>query len=138
PLLAALCAVVIAAPAKAAGLTAGGSHPLRPGAGGRPLRAGRWWPPLACTDLQPALLREPRYGRLPPLRVGRNQQCPQAPPLRAGLGRGLAWVADPTWGLTAPPSHFLHCENIVRTRRLYIPVVQIWMEKMKEVKCPPL
>ncbi|RZS07917.1 hypothetical protein BHM03_00038824, partial [Ensete ventricosum] len=48
------------------------------------------------------------------------------------------WVAGPTWGLAAPPPCCLRCENAARTRRSYIPVFQIRIEKMKEVKRPPL
>ncbi|RWV77685.1 hypothetical protein GW17_00061451 [Ensete ventricosum] len=59
-------------------------------------------------------------------------------PCGLALAAAWSWVASPTWGLAAPPPCYLRCENATRTRRSYIPVFQIRMEKMKEVKYPPL
>ncbi|RRT31423.1 hypothetical protein B296_00057727 [Ensete ventricosum] len=69
-------------------------------------------------------------------------------PLRAGpsrnrsptYGGGRGWPTlhgDWLWLVTPPPC-YLRCGNTARTRRSYIPVFQIWIEKMKEVKRPPL
>ncbi|RWW07244.1 hypothetical protein GW17_00029383 [Ensete ventricosum] len=87
-------------------------------------RAGHWRPPLAHVALQLAPLRESRCGRLLALRAGRSPPCPQAPPFQAAvpMGRVLAVGGWPCMGAS---------------RRLYIPVFQIRMEKM-EVKRPPL
>ncbi|RWW05783.1 hypothetical protein GW17_00030924 [Ensete ventricosum] len=116
-----------------------GSRNLRPGRGrmpltawpGCPLRLGRWWQPLAGWP-QPVV----PVGLLP-LRV--------ATPLQGGLGCNRSPLAEglpPLQGSwpwpcpAAPFKGFLRCENIARTRRSYIPVFQIQMEKMKEVKRP--
>ncbi|RWW10112.1 hypothetical protein GW17_00026361 [Ensete ventricosum] len=106
PLLVALCAIVVVAvaPAQAAAPLASTPRVAAPcglAMGGSPLRAGHWQPPLAHAILQPAPLRTPRCGRLPPLQAGHSPLCPQVPPLRVaapvdgrplrvGLGRGLA------------------------------------------------
>ncbi|RWW54129.1 hypothetical protein BHE74_00039309 [Ensete ventricosum] len=63
-------------------------------------------------------------------------------PLTRGLGHGLAVGGRPCMGAGRGCPPFLLAafamKNIARTRRSYIPVFQIRMEKMKEVKHPSL
>ncbi|RWV95964.1 hypothetical protein GW17_00041363 [Ensete ventricosum] len=113
-------------------------------------RAGRRRQPLVGA-LQLAPLRAPCCQRLPLAVPAGAAPCGLAlatagHPLAGDLGRGLAvdgqhymggwpWLADPTWWLVVVghPSSLLHS-----LRRSYIPVFQIQMEKMKEVKRHPL
>ncbi|RWW15774.1 hypothetical protein GW17_00020370 [Ensete ventricosum] len=125
PLLAPLY-VVVAALVQAAGLAVGGplaAVPLQARRGQSPLAVGRWRSPLAGTPQATAPCRLATVGRargrLLPMRV--------AAPLQ---------VAGPC--PAAPPPRCLRCENTARTRRSYIPVFHIRMEKMKEVNRPPL
>ncbi|RWV87062.1 hypothetical protein GW17_00050982 [Ensete ventricosum] len=123
------------------GLAAGSSH-LRPGCGRLPLAVTPW-----ATG---------PYGLaagVNPLRAGRSRSCPWGcchygwPPLAGGQaaigcpfigGRPPLQRAWP-WPYPATPCKgFLRCENTARTRRSYIPVFQIRMERVKEVKRPPL
>ncbi|RWV82478.1 hypothetical protein GW17_00056021 [Ensete ventricosum] len=85
-------------------------------------RAGRRWQPLAGVALQAAV----PAGDAP---VGGCR------PLRAPLA--WPWVADPAWGLAAPP---LQVAPTFAANRCNKRVEQFYirMEKMKEDKCPPL
>ncbi|RWW39271.1 hypothetical protein BHE74_00055416, partial [Ensete ventricosum] len=137
-----------------------GRPPLRPvsppllviglATGGNPLRAGRcrlalagWPQPVAPAGWhQPAV---PAGGR--PLQGAWPQ--PTAPCRYHGHGRtplqgAWPWPAISTYkqhacGRPSPAgsAHF-HCQSLQQARRSYIPVFQIRMEKMKEVKHPPL
>ncbi|RZS01085.1 hypothetical protein BHM03_00030883, partial [Ensete ventricosum] len=122
------------------GLVAG-NRPLRPGRGraapcelatsGRPLWASPYSRPCSQVPAAPAGWPQPTapcagglgHNRLPPCRWPDRGQ----PPLQG------AWP----W-LAAHPPCCVCCENAARMRRSYIPVFQIRIEKMKEVKRPPL
>ncbi|RZS10348.1 hypothetical protein BHM03_00041563 [Ensete ventricosum] len=116
-------------------------------------------PPLQAVAQAAGCPLQPRSGQPPvatclralPTPAGASHACgrPQmlaAAPAR-GFGRGRPppcrghWP-QPTlhggWPWLAAPPRCLRYENTTITRRSYIPVFHIWMEKMKEVKRPPL
>ncbi|RWW30450.1 hypothetical protein GW17_00004971 [Ensete ventricosum] len=112
---------------------------------GSPLRAGRWRPslvgvPLAATPAGWSQPIAPVGGR--PLQVvgsplvGGPWLQPAAP--AGGVGRGQPPPCRGPWPQSAAPTASPSSLFLLRTRRSYIPVFQIRMEKMKEVKRPPL
>ncbi|RWW87440.1 hypothetical protein BHE74_00003734 [Ensete ventricosum] len=130
-----------AAPAQATGTT--------------PLQAGRGWAlPLWPRREQLTLAAWPRAGAGPtalPRASHCKRPCPQptvpyagalaaaSRPFAGGLDHSRSPLQEAwPWLAAHPPPHCVCYENTTRTRRSYITVFQIRMEKMKEVKRPPL
>ncbi|RWW40123.1 hypothetical protein BHE74_00054483 [Ensete ventricosum] len=124
PPFAPLCVVVAIAPAQAVGLAAGGLLAVAP------LQVHRGQLPLATWSRVVGPCGLAAGGR--PLRPSRSQSCPRAAvalaggyPLQAPApAGGRPFATRPCWETS--------------TGRSYIFVFQIRMEKIKEVKRPPL